>query len=75
MPFSLLISDVPEMIARLRSGGGCIVTESTAIPLGYVSPAGRRRVRRLVHNDRMHESLGDRPPAEFEDLYVAQGVD
>jgi putative transposase len=26
------------------------------------------------NNDRLHESLGDRPPAEFEDLYVAQGV-
>jgi putative transposase len=26
------------------------------------------------NNDRLHESLGDRSPAEFEDLYVAQGV-
>lgn len=26
------------------------------------------------NNDRLHESLGDIPPAEFEDLYVAQGV-
>jgi transposase InsO family protein len=26
------------------------------------------------NNDRLHESLGDLPPAEFEDLYVAQGV-
>jgi putative transposase len=26
------------------------------------------------NNDRLHESLGDVSPAEFEDLYVAQGV-
>jgi putative transposase len=26
------------------------------------------------NNDRLHESLGDRSPAEFESLYVAQGV-
>ncbi|HXR29618.1 MAG TPA: IS3 family transposase [Solirubrobacterales bacterium] len=26
------------------------------------------------NNDRLHESLGDLPPAEFEDLYVAQEV-
>lgn len=26
------------------------------------------------NTDRLHESLGDRSPAEFEDLYVAQGV-
>ncbi len=26
------------------------------------------------NNDRLHESLGDLPPAEFECLYVAQGV-
>ncbi len=26
------------------------------------------------NSDRLHESLGDRSPAEFEDLYVAQGV-
>jgi putative transposase len=26
------------------------------------------------NNDRLHESLGDVPPAEFEDLYVPQGV-
>jgi len=26
------------------------------------------------NNDRLHESLGDLPPAEFEGLYVAQGV-
>jgi putative transposase len=26
------------------------------------------------NNDRLHESLGDRSPAEFEGLYVAQGV-
>jgi putative transposase len=26
------------------------------------------------NNDRLHESLGDRSPVEFEDLYVAQGV-
>lgn len=26
------------------------------------------------NNDRLHESLGDRSPAEFEALYVAQGV-
>lgn len=26
------------------------------------------------NNERLHESLGDVPPAEFEDLYVAQGV-
>lgn len=26
------------------------------------------------NNDRLHESLGDIPPAEFEALYVAQGV-
>lgn len=26
------------------------------------------------NNDRMHESLGDRSPAEFKNLYVAQGV-
>jgi len=26
------------------------------------------------NNDRLHESLGDRSPAEFEDLYVAQEV-
>jgi len=26
------------------------------------------------NNDRLHESLGDLPPAEFEDLYVDQGV-
>jgi len=26
------------------------------------------------NNDRLHESLGDISPAEFEDLYVAQGV-
>ena len=25
------------------------------------------------NNDRLHESLGDLPPAEFEDLYVARG--
>ena len=25
------------------------------------------------NNDRLHESLGDIPPAEFEDLYVRQG--
>jgi putative transposase len=26
------------------------------------------------NNDRLHESLGDLPPAEFESLYVAQGI-
>jgi putative transposase len=26
------------------------------------------------NNDRLHESLGDRSPSEFEGLYVAQGV-
>ena len=26
------------------------------------------------NNDRLHESIGDRSPAELEDLYVAQGV-
>jgi hypothetical protein len=26
------------------------------------------------NNDRLHESLGDVSPAEFESLYVAQGV-
>ena len=26
------------------------------------------------NNERLHESLGDVPPAEFEDLYVAEGV-
>lgn len=26
------------------------------------------------NNDRLHESLGDLPPAEFEGLYVSQGV-
>ncbi|HEX6229039.1 MAG TPA: IS3 family transposase [Solirubrobacterales bacterium] len=26
------------------------------------------------NNDRLHESLGDLPPEEFEALYVAQGV-
>jgi transposase InsO family protein len=26
------------------------------------------------NNDRLHGSLGDLPPAEFEDLYVAQEV-
>jgi len=26
------------------------------------------------NNDRLHESLGDVSPVEFEDLYVAQGV-
>jgi putative transposase len=26
------------------------------------------------NNDRLHESVGDLPPAEFEGLYVAQGV-
>jgi putative transposase len=26
------------------------------------------------NNDRLHESLGDRAPVEFEDLYVAKGV-
>ncbi len=26
------------------------------------------------NNDRLHESLSDLPPAEFEGLYVAQGV-
>ncbi|HET6571151.1 MAG TPA: IS3 family transposase [Solirubrobacterales bacterium] len=26
------------------------------------------------NSDRLHKSLGDLPPAEFEDLYVAQGV-
>ena len=25
------------------------------------------------NNERLHESLGDLPPAEFEDLYVQQG--
>jgi putative transposase len=26
------------------------------------------------NHDRLHESLGDVPPAEFEDLYVRQGA-
>lgn len=25
-------------------------------------------------NERLHESLGDVPPVEFEDLYVRQGI-